>query len=72
MKKKTAKCVDGVINCVGWFHHENYLTLFVFANNKIQVDLIEHIKENLPAHYEPQKLVFLDDQNVPFTSHGKY
>lgn len=73
-KKKTVKSVRGVVNCCSLFYKENYLALFVFVHNKDDVKEVEinkHIINKLPGHYEPRKVIVLENQSIPCTNHGK-
>lgn len=62
-------------HCIALTAEENYLILFVFTKiTKAEYNLEDLIRseiaKRLPAHYEPRKIVILEFDNLPITSHG--
>ena len=37
---------------------------------KLKGDVLEHLRKSYPSHYEPQRLIVIDDSNIPFNNHG--
>lgn len=57
-------------------HENNQLILIVqlvetvMSTNTLDHELREHIKTYCPYYYEPQRILFLNDQYLPMTSRG--
>ena len=78
---KICNKVEWVENCYSTFlKDKNLIILFVFISSKNILKLNDsnsiknirnHILDNLPSHYEPYKIILLDNINLPLNEHGK-
>lgn len=71
---KVCKEIHSVQDCYSMLAKTDRIVLFIRSKDtleNLEKSIRNLIKKKLPSHFEPFKIVPLNDEHLPMTSHGK-